>query len=258
MNNTNIEIPSLSTLLGPGFDIPDTRSSGKVEERTKTVTQTIRVNDTSVEKIPSIIFSYFDSESGMYKKASSEEIPLKVLETQVLTAADLEGGTEEGKDENKVFLEKKKEGIYYNYAGKDLLKSQNIMIDALFSSVLIKILLILPPVIFLLIWIYTGLIPQVRQRALSNVDRAKAVKQLKKFINRADTSDLRLFLQGFNSQLLEFLKNYGTDEDKSVIESEREKINWIIYGRAESSRDNAQKTARRIVVLLERKEPQND
>ena len=143
MNNTDLDIPQLSRYLGAGIDIPDTRSSAKVEGTSKTITQTIRIKDPAIQLVPPIKFSYFDSETGSYEYASSEAVPIKVLDTKVITASELEGGESDGPEKRKITLEKTREGIYYNYSGKQLLAAERPVAGMLTGSVLIKILLLL-------------------------------------------------------------------------------------------------------------------
>jgi len=257
MNNTGVEIPDLSALLGNGFDIPDTRSSGKVEGRNKTITQTVRIDNTAVQKIPEITFSYFDPESGTYKTSSSNAVPVDILETQVLTEADLEGGSEDGDSVGKILIGKKRDGIYYNYAGGKLLESQNIMMEELISSPLIKILLLIPPFIFISFWVYTVLLPKGRLSSLARLDRSKALRTLKRRISKADISVSDQNLKDFNRNLIEFLKHFGLDDDQAVIQTEREIINRAIYGGAEIPGVDLLSAMRRIVELLDKKEPQN-
>lgn len=257
MNNPDVRIPVLKSIIGAEIDVPDTRSSGQVNGRTKTITQTVRVNSASVEEIPAIRFSYFDTESGSYKHASSAPVPITVLDTKIITAADLEGGTGKSVEKQKVLLEKTREGIYHNYTGMKVIKSQRRMIEKLGSSILIRFLLIIPPVIFAFILIFTSILPQIRQEALKRVDRTKAVRKLKKDLRKTQTEDSGLFLKDFNLQLAEFLKTYGTEDDSVLIRSDMEIINRTLYGAAFITIEEALAAARRILKSLEDREAVN-
>jgi hypothetical protein len=255
VNNTDVRIPDLSTLLGFGFDIPDTRSPDKNDGLNKTVTQTIRVTDSAVTAIPAIKLIYFDPIDKIYKQAESESIPLRVLDTQIVTSADLEGSGQDAGGVQKIISVKKQEGIYYNYVGSELLQSRKSIQDKIRSSLWIKILLLFPPIGFIGVWIFTGLVPQIRLRAIARQDRKEEIKILKKlFIRRHNEPSAKQLLKSFNQYLQKFIKEYGTEHDVENIHHEQERINASIYGNADISKKEAVNLVCRVIEKLEQKE----
>jgi len=254
INDSGVRIPDLSTFLGSGFNIPDTRSPDKNEGTNKTITQTIRVTDTAVSAIPAIALPYFDPVSETYKQAESEAIPIQVLETQIVTSADLEGKTQEPNGLQKVIPIKKQEGLYYNYVGSELLQSQKSIWKDLVSSLWLKIIIAVPPLVFLGILIFTGLVPQIRLKAIARQDRKKGVKVLKKLAKKKSESSPQQTVINFNRHLQQFLKQYGTENDVLLLQTEQERINASIYGNTLLSIDEAIGVIGSIVEKLEQKE----
>ncbi len=257
MNNPEIVIPELGSYLGRGIDVPDTRSSAKIAGNTCTVTQTIRINDISVEQVPPIKFSYFNTETEEYEYAVSAAVPVKVLDTRVLTASELEGSAVTADEVDKVLLERKREGIYYNYSGKDLLEPDVIMIERLTGSAGVKILLIIPPIIFLIIIIYTAVLPQVKARAAERASRGKEIRKLKKSAMKGNFDSPLESLREFNGALNAFLKIHGTPEDKKSIKDFTERINSVLYGRVEITAGQAREIVADTIVTLEKQEAVN-
>lgn len=254
MNNTNIDIPSLSEFLGNGVDIPNTRSSAKVNGNSKTITQTIRISDAELKQIPAVTFSFFNTETETYDFAASQAVPIRVLETRIVTSDELEGVDKTDKIERKITLENKREGLYYNYSGSQLLNSEKILSYRLKDSILIKILLILPPFLFIVILIFTRLLPQIKLRLEAIADRSRAVSKLKRGIKHIPCDNAINFLTVFNQQLEAFLKQHGFDEDSEKLKEAVDIINSVLYGRNLISVEEALKTAYRAVELLEIKE----
>ena len=112
LEDPELSIPSLGTQLGPGFNTPATRSDDVIDGGRKTVTQTIRVVDRDVKEIPALSFSYFDTEREEYKTASTYHIALELLETEIITSANLEGGEQGTSAETgKTLVEEREEGM---------------------------------------------------------------------------------------------------------------------------------------------------
>ncbi len=250
MNNTDIRIPPLAGYLGDGIDIPDTRSSAKVSGNTKTITQTIRIKDSSVNKIPPIRFSYFNTDTEKYEYAETIAIPINVLETQIVTSGELEGGTS-GQAEKKVKLESRRDGIYFNYTGDDLLRPGLIMTDIISGSLLIKIILLLPPAVFLVITLVTRLLPQLRERAAERADRSRAVRKLRRSMGRTKSGDVNEFLREFNRDLTGFLKIHGTAEDSAKLKNTFESINGVLYGQQQLIFNDAAELVDEALKILE-------
>ena len=258
MNNPYIVIPPLMRFLGPGIDVPDTRAQAKIEGNRKTVTQTIRINDESLYEIPKIKFSYFDTESGEYRYSETEAVPMKILDTRIVTAAELEGGDEENTKPAKIILQSKRDGIYYNYSGKELLESQQYGTERLKNSILLKLLLLIPPALFIIIIIITAILPQMRLRAAAKADRRLALKKLMRSMKKTAVTDEKEYLRIFNLKMNDFMKDYGTPQDAENISAARERIDEVIYGRAETDADAAVQSVDAVLRLLERKEASNE
>ena len=89
---TRISLPSLAASPGwstAAFQLPDEQAAGTVDGNTKQFTLNVRVKDTSVEQIPAIAFSWFDPQQKKFLTATSKPIALKVMENQVVSAADV-------------------------------------------------------------------------------------------------------------------------------------------------------------------------
>ena len=251
MNNTDVAIPPLAEYLGEGIDIPDTRSTAKVEGRTRTVTQTIRIKDPGVTEIPAVTFCYYNTESESYEYAASGAIPIKVLDTKIVTSAELEGDSQGDTGPEKVMLEPKRDGLYYNYSGRELLRRDEIQAVRYTESVLVKILLFFPPVFFLISWLITTLLPQIRSRAAEHADRRKALVKLKRAFRKRDFRDTRAVIADFNRSLAEFLKKHGRAGDENLVKEHMEEINALLYGRAEMTEEEASSAVKSILDLLE-------
>ena len=251
MNNPEVRIPSLKNYLGPEIDVPETRSSGQISGTVKTVTQTIRINNPEVKQIPAISFCYFDTDSGGYKYASSEPVPVTVLDTKILTAADLEGGKGESDAPHKILLEETRGGIYHNYTGMKLLKPRRKISEIIGTSILIKLLFAIPPSIYAAVLIFTIILPQIRKEALKRMDRKKALRRLKKFVRNTAVADSGVFLKEFNMKLNDFLKKYGTQADSELIRPDMDTVNRSVYGALKITFEEAFAAAKRVVEGLE-------
>ncbi len=229
MNNTDIGIPPLTGYLGSGIDIPDTRAAGKTGARSRSVTQTIRITDPDLKYIPQIRFSYFDTNSGEYRYAETDALPLEVLETRTVTAGDLEGDSAENEN-NKVVTDKKKEGIYYNYTGVELLENSRPFLSEQSSIISILLLLIIPPAVFFAVLIVMVFVPQFRQNAVNNLDRRKALKKMRKDAEKAAIKEPVLYLKSFIRTLDGFLMDYGDSDDEHNIADELSVIQAVLYG----------------------------
>jgi len=129
----NIQPPALNEQedFARDFKIPEEMASGKIEGGEIVFTQTIRAKRANVKEIPAIELSYFDTESGSYRVARTDEIALVVNETRVVTAADAEGAASEAaKTELEVFAG----GIAHNYEDLGLLENQAMELAAVLHN----------------------------------------------------------------------------------------------------------------------------
>ncbi|MDC7227340.1 MAG: BatD family protein [Spirochaetales bacterium] len=250
MNNPDVAIPPLGRYLGGGIDIPDTRASAAINGSTKTITQTIRISEDWVTEIPTITFPYFDPDAEKYKNASSAAVPLTVLETKIVTSAELEGVSQTGDPTGKVLLERKKEGIYHNYTGKKLLQDSIPVIERLQSSFLIKFLLLVPPAAFIAVLILTRIRPHIRRRASARIDKHRDLRKLKKQWKKVDFSNVHDVLKLFNRQVSVYLERWGLPDDDKLIHV-LEALEAAVYGRVEIEPLQAQELTAEILILLD-------
>ena len=119
----NVDLPALGSqpVLARHFKIPSERSPGTVKGRAKVFTQTLRARHADVDRIPPIELSYFDLESGRYRRAATDEIPLTVNAARIVTARDAEGFAEPGTVQTE--LETLEGGIAHNYEDFDALEN---------------------------------------------------------------------------------------------------------------------------------------
>ena len=103
------------------FKIPDEMLAGVVEDGAKRFTQTIRARIDSVEAIPAIPFTYFDTESVQFVTVYSNPIPIQVTPSvHPVTGIIVEPETG---PRASTRLTRRREGILANYTGVDDLLS---------------------------------------------------------------------------------------------------------------------------------------
>ncbi len=119
----NVELPPLQQLAAfqADFKIPAEMAEGQVQGHSKVFTQTIRAKRADVTRIPPVELSYFNTETGSYETARSEEIPLTVRATRIVTARDAEGGIMPATGSE---LNAQEKGIAQNYEDSGALQSQ--------------------------------------------------------------------------------------------------------------------------------------
>ena len=258
MNNPEIVIPPLERFFDYGIDIPDTRASASISGNTKTIRQTVRINDASVKSIPEIRFSYFNTDTESYQYAVADAVPLTVLDTKIVTSAELEGDEQSGADAGKVILERKREGIYHNYTGKELLVSEKPGAAGALNRIIVTVLLMIPPAAFIVLMIITIILPQIRAGAAARADRGRALHGLKKIFGKSHPDDPIIFLKGFNRKLTEFLNRYGSAEDEESIAEALEKMNAVLYGKGSIDSESSMQIVKTILKLLDKKGADNE
>jgi hypothetical protein len=117
-----VQWPDLEAIseLNSNFKMPSQKASPTIEDGCKIFTQTLRVSNNNVKRIPSISLAYFDAAKGTYAVAATQPIELDVEETKVLTAADVEG--QEPTSVSKQ-VEAVREGLSANYEQLDALEN---------------------------------------------------------------------------------------------------------------------------------------
>ena len=191
----NTNFPSLQDFpqITKSFSIPNRRSSGKIDGEDITFSQTIRPTEI-IKEIPSLEIPYFNVNTGLLEKTSTEKIPLEVLETQVVTSADLES-TGYSKGQKDIELVKEEGGLYHNFPINKLLKSSGGNKEAILSSPVLLILF-LPPVLFL---IYYLLMKRIHNKPKNNTNFENLYLHLK------DKSSKEIYygITGFLQELLD-------------------------------------------------------
>ncbi len=151
------ELPSLKMFgeMNDNFSIPDRRSSGTVTDNKAEFSQTIRVKKESVQFIPSIKIQYFNTMSGFIETVATEQIPIAVLPTEIVTSADLENtGYSLEKGSGKIEIITNEKGIINSFQIGQLLSKSNTNRETVLSSPIYWIFLLLPVVIFLILAVY--------------------------------------------------------------------------------------------------------
>jgi hypothetical protein len=165
----SIDLPPLQNQepLSTYFKIPDERADGKIVDRSKVFTQTIRAKSEGVKEIPPISLSYFNTRTGTYETTASAPIPITVHPTRVVTAVDAEGAAPGPMGSP---LESWKEGIAYNYEGPAMLEPRQFGLGSALRNPLWLAVLIVP------LAAYIGLVSAMaaRNRREANVESRKA------------------------------------------------------------------------------------
>jgi hypothetical protein len=165
----SVDLPPLQNqeALSTYFKIPDERADGKIVDRSKVFTQTIRAKSEGVKEIPPISLSYFNTRTGTYEMTASAPIPITVRSTRVVTAVDAEGAVPGPMGSP---LESWKEGIAYNYEGPAMLEPRQFGLGSALRSPLWLAALIVP------LAAYIGLVSAMaaRNRREANVESRRA------------------------------------------------------------------------------------
>lgn len=146
-----VEFPKLNTFkqMMDDFSIPDRRSPGKVEENSVSFTQTIRVKNSNVESIPALEIPYFNIETGKSESVIIAPIPIDVLETDVVTSANLESTGYESIDNSiKKELINNDQGLLFNYSIEKMISGKGGNRERVLGNPLYWIFLVLPLLIY--------------------------------------------------------------------------------------------------------------
>lgn len=177
----SVDLPPLQNqeALSTYFKIPDERADGKIVDRSKVFTQTIRAKSENVKEIPAISLAFFNTRTGTYETTSSVPIPITVHPTRVVTAVDAEGAAP-GPIGSP--LESWKEGIAYNYEGPAMLEPRQFGLGSALRSPLWLTVLIAP------LAAYIGLVSAMaaRSRREANVESRKARSAFGRLRRRLD------------------------------------------------------------------------
>jgi hypothetical protein len=142
----------LQETIAKDFKVPEESSNGKAEGGKMVFVQTLRAKTPDVKEIPPIELSYFDTRDGSYKVARTPAIPIRVEATRMVTAWDAEGsGTGPEAKELKSFAG----GISANYEDSDALSTQAFGPTGLLMGASGGVIVLLPPLVFLMLLAYT-------------------------------------------------------------------------------------------------------
>ena len=144
----HVGLPPLNqqTELKDNFKIPHERAVGETSGKTKVFTQTIRPLKPGINEIPPITLTYFDTQTGTYRVAKSDPIPIKVKTARVVTARDAEGIARPPAAASEV--ETWSKGIAFNYEDPSVIENQPLGLAAWLRSPVVFGLTVIPPVIF--------------------------------------------------------------------------------------------------------------
>ncbi|MEQ8850679.1 MAG: BatD family protein [Phycisphaerales bacterium] len=171
--------------VASGFRVSENEPP-KLTESSRVFTWTIRATNADVESFPSIDLPHFDPASGEYRIARSREIPLKVLETEVVDVSDVEGMSAESAAAS---LEGADGGIRHNYRGEAALAVaagadiQNAMWKPIAAGAIC-----LPPVACVAIGL-VGVVQQRRKRDDAGRRRRRALAALSDHLRDAERSE---------------------------------------------------------------------
>ncbi len=128
-----IKAPNLFAIpeFSKNFRMPKQQSDPEVKGNYKIFTQTIRAENDNVTEIPSIPLAYFDVESGSYKTAKSEPIPIEVTSAEKLTVSDFVGGDNENFSGGLEMIE---QGLNANYESDEVLEDRYFSLSAAITN----------------------------------------------------------------------------------------------------------------------------
>lgn len=203
----HVQLPPLGkqAALGRDFKIPQDMAAGKIEGAKKVFVQTIRARREDVTEIPPIELPYFDTESGTYRVAKTDSIPITVKATRLVTASDAEGG---GVIREGNAVEVWARGIAYNYDDLSVLEDQRYGPAAWLDAPLQLAALLAPPLFFLVLLIGTWFIRRRQADPLA----ARARRAWAEF-NRSLKKEARAATTGFDATL-QALRTYLGDKLK--------------------------------------------
>ncbi len=173
------------------FSINESLAPGDISGNKVVFEQTIRAKSENVKEIPSLAFSYFNAERGVYETARSKPIPISVLPTTEITAEQVVKFGPAGSAAATV-LEEQPEGILANYSHLDALRNQAVRWRLLSF-------LCLPPAAYLV-----ALAVVTRRRKLAG-DLALARSKSARKVLRKHMAEARRHLHGENRQFCDSL-----------------------------------------------------
>jgi hypothetical protein len=153
----NVQMPALEkqAALTRDFKIPAESAKGEVQGLAKVFTQTLRPLRADVKEIPAIELPYFDTDTQSYQVASTKPIPLVVKKANVITASDAEGNGAQIAAGSEV--ESLNKGIESSYEDRSVIQNVELEPVSLLRSSFWKAFIIGPPLIYLLLFVWSSL-----------------------------------------------------------------------------------------------------
>ncbi len=185
-------ILSQDAAFAKNFSINESLAPGDISGDRITFEQTIRAKSEDVKEIPSLAFSYFDPERGVYEVARSKPIVITVLPTTEVTAEDVIKFGERTAGAGTTLLEEQPGGIFANYNHLDALRNQDVKWHLLSF-------LGLPPAVYLVTLVIVG-----HRRKLAG-DSALARSRSARKIFRKNMAEAKRQLQGDDRQFYDTL-----------------------------------------------------
>lgn len=152
-----IVIPDLISFpqMNNQFSIPDRKAPGQVEDGLVRFIQTIRVKSNLVDAVPQMEMKYFNVQTGTVEKAIIPSAAIRVLETEVVTSADLEStGYTVTENTPATGLEVNESGILHNFSKEKILQSFDGGIKSVLRNPIYWILFLSPIFSYLLLVIF--------------------------------------------------------------------------------------------------------
>jgi hypothetical protein len=146
----HIDLPPLDSQpeLNRNFKIPQERAVGEVLGKEKVFTQTIRPLKSGIEEIPPIELPFFDTQTGKYRIARTDPIPIEVKAARVVTALDAEGIAAPVSSSSEI--ETWTKGIAYSYEDMSIVENHGLGPLSWLKSPVWLCMILIPPIIYLI------------------------------------------------------------------------------------------------------------
>lgn len=207
----SVALPSLNSFekLIEDFSIPDRRSPGKVDGESVQFTQTIRVRNLSVERIPELELPYFNTLSGSLEIAKIPSVLIEVLETEIVTSADLEStGYITSESDAVSELVSNEKGLLFNFDSELLLKKK------INRKTVLLVLIFFPLLVYLSLISYKNRKYILKIRKFFTVENRNFSDIYKSLIKR-NTTDIETVSKEIKKYLNEYChmdENYSSPE----------------------------------------------
>lgn len=182
----SLELPSLNSYkqMTENFSISERTPLPDIDGETVSFAQIIRVKNNSISSVPELNLKYFNIESGRVETVIIPAIPIEVLETEVVTSANLENaGYTVSKNNPGEELVTNDKGMLYNFDSELLLNNNKISKRDILKNPLYRILFFLPLLIYLFLVVFKNrknFMNMITVLKGENIDFTKTYNDLKK------------------------------------------------------------------------------